>query len=257
MTDQRSRRPTPWLRAATAAAALFACTAARAQSQTPAAATPKASAPVDLTGYWVSVISQDWRWRMVTPAKGDYASIPITAAAKKVADAWDPARDEAAGAECKAYGAPAIMRTPTRLRISWQDQTTLKVETDNGKQTRLFHFGAWKHEPAVASLQGDSVAQWHPARAARGQSVPNHGSLQVTTKNLLPGYLRKNGVPYSENVMVTEYWDLYTEKSGDQWLVITSTVDDPLYLQVPWLTALQFRREPDGSKWTPEPCSVR
>ncbi len=257
MTGRRWRRPVAWLPAATAALALFSFTTAQAEGQTPVVAKPRAAAPIDLTGYWVSVISQDWRWRMVTPAKGDYASIPITAAAKKVADAWDPARDGGAGARCKAYGAPAIMRVPTRLRVTWQDENTLKIETDNGTQTRLFHFGAWTPGHAVPSLQGDSIAQWHLSRAARGQGAPKYGSLQVTTKNLLPGYLRKNGVPYSENAVVTEYWDLYTEKNGDQWIVLTSTIDDPLYLQVPWLTALQFRREPDGSKWTPEPCSAR
>jgi|RhiMetdeSRZDD1v2_1073273.scaffolds.fasta_scaffold18838_1 hypothetical protein len=254
---KRSLRSTTWL-AAVAALALFSFTTARAQGQRPAAATSKAVAPVDLTGYWVSVISQDWRWRMVTPAKGDYAGVPITAAAKKVADAWDPANDEAAGASCKAYGAPAIMRTPTRLRVSWQDENTLKIETDNGTQTRLLHFGAWKPGAAPRSLQGDSIAEWHAPRSARGQNNgPRYGSLQVTTKNLLPGYLRKNGVPYSENAVLTEYWDLYTEKNGDQWVVITAAVDDPLYLQVPWLGALEFRRERDGSKWSPEPCSAR
>jgi len=254
---KRSLRSTTWL-AAVAALALFSFTTARAQGQRPAAATSKAVAPVDLTGYWVSVISQDWRWRMVTPAKGDYAGVTITAAAKKVADAWDPANDEAAGASCKAYGAPAIMRTPTRLRVSWQDENTLKIETDNGTQTRLLHFGAWKPGAAPRSLQGDSIAEWHAPRSARGQNNgPRYGSLQVTTKNLLPGYLRKNGVPYSENAVLTEYWDLYTEKNGDQWVVITAAVDDPLYLQVPWLGALEFRRERDGSKWSPEPCSAR
>ena len=88
-------------------------------------ATARADAPIDLTGYWVSIVTQDWRWRMVTPARGDYASIPITAEAKKVGDSWDPAKDEAAGEQCRAYGAPAIMRLPGRLRISWQDDTTL------------------------------------------------------------------------------------------------------------------------------------
>jgi hypothetical protein len=242
---------------ATAILTIVARTTAHAQTRDAAPATAKASAPIDLTGYWVSVISQDWRWRMVTPARGDYASVPITAAAKKVADAWDPAKDEAAGTPCKAYGAPAIMRAPTRLHITWQDENVLKVETDTGRQTRLFRFGAWKGGRGAASLQGDSVARWHPARAARGSGAPKYGALHVTTKNLLPGYLRKNGVPHSGDAVVTEYWDLYTEKNGEQWLVLTTTVDDPLYLQVPWLTALQFRREPDGAKWAPEPCAAR
>src|SRR5918995_3640688 len=103
-------------------------------------AVPRTAAPVDLTGTWVSLVTEDWRWRMVTPAKGDYASVPMTPAARKVADAWDPARDTAAGEQCRAYGAAAIMRVPGRIRISWESDTALKVETEAGTQTRLFHF---------------------------------------------------------------------------------------------------------------------
>jgi hypothetical protein len=258
MPETRSRTFGLPLAAVAAVLALVCLTPVNAQNRggAGAPATPKADAPIDLTGYWVSVISQDWRWRMVTPARGDYASVPITAAAKKAADAWDPAKDEAAGDACKAYGAPAIMRVPTRLHITWQDENTLKIETDTGKQTRLFHFGARKPVRVAATRQGDSIAQWATAGGGRGDT-PKNGSLQITTTNLLPGYLRKNGVPYSENTVVTEYWDLFTETNNDQWIVITATVDDPLYLRVPWLTALHFKREPDGLKWAPEPCSAR
>src|SRR4026207_274043 len=63
--------------------------------------TAKAGAPIDLTGNWVAIVTEDWRWRMVTPPRGGYASIPMTAAAKKMADAWDPAKDEAAGEQCR------------------------------------------------------------------------------------------------------------------------------------------------------------
>src|SRR5438552_18110694 len=76
------------------------------------ASTPKAVSPSDFTGYWVSLVTEDWLYRMVTPAKGDYASVPLNAEGRKVADGWDPAKDEAAGNQCKAYGAPAIMRVP-------------------------------------------------------------------------------------------------------------------------------------------------
>src|SRR5262249_10292739 len=103
--------------------------------------TAKAAAPVDFTGNWVSVVTEDWRWRMVTPIKGDFASVPLNAEGRKIGDTWDPAKDEAAGNACKAYGAAAIMRVPGRLRISWQDDNTLKIETDSGTQTRVFHFG--------------------------------------------------------------------------------------------------------------------
>ena len=228
---------------------LFAMILLQAQS-------PKAAAPIDLTGYWVSVVTQDWRWRMVTPAKGDYQSIPITVEAKKVGDAWDPAKDEAAGEQCKSYGAPALMAIPTRLHITWQDENTLKVETDAGTQTRQFHFGNWKPQDAAPTWQGESIAQWETARAARGV-VPKSGSLKVVTSHLRPGYLRKNGVPYSSNAVLTEYWDLTTERNRDQWITITSSVEDPQYLRRPWVTALQFRKEPDGAKWDPTPCSAR
>jgi len=220
------------------------------------AATAKAAAPIDLTGYWVSVVTQDWRWRMVTPARGDYESIPITLEAKKVGDAWDPAKDEAAGEQCKSYGAPALMAIPTRLHITWQDDNTLKVETDSGTQTRQFHFGKWKPQDAAATWQGDSTAEWETARTARGV-IPKSGSLKVVTTHVRPGYLRRNGVPYSANAVLTEYWDLATERNRDQWITITSSVEDSQYLRQPWVTALQFKKEPDSAKWDPTPCSAR
>jgi hypothetical protein len=219
-------------------------------------ATPKAAAPIDLTGYWVSVVTQDWRWRMVTPARGDYESIPITLEAKQVGDAWDPAKDEAAGEQCRAYGAPAIMAVPTRLHITWQDDNALKVETDAGTQTRVLHFGAVKPQGGTATWQGESIAEWEGGRSGRG-GAQRGGSLKIVTTNLRPGYLRKNGVPYGENAVLTEYWDLGTERNGDQWVTITSMVEDRRYLRLPYVTALHFKKEPDGAKWDPTPCSAR
>src|SRR6186713_2383622 len=132
--------------------------------------TPRAASPVDLTGYWVSVVTEDWRYRMVTPAKGDFQGVPITAAARDVAIGWDPARDEAEGAQCKAYGAPAIMRVPGRLHITWQDDNTLKIQTDAGRQVRVLSFSpAPRAVSAVSSVstvktvktwQGTSAAEW-------------------------------------------------------------------------------------------------
>src|ERR1700693_2884625 len=133
-------------------ASLCFCSSGFAQSEPSA----KAAAPIDLTGYWVTIIVPDWRERMVTPAKGDYLAVPINLAAQKISDAWDPAKDEAAGEQCKSYGAPALMATPTRLHITWQDDNTLKVESDYGMQTRLLHFGDWKGSGGPATWQGDS-----------------------------------------------------------------------------------------------------
>jgi hypothetical protein len=197
--------------------------------------------------------------------------------ARRIADAWDPAKDEAAGEQCKSYGAPALMRVPTRVRISWLDDNTLKVETDAGMQTRLLHFGPWKPaEDAAATWQGASVAQWETlARARAGGGPPNpgitpaaplaappapaprFGSLKVVTTRMRAGYLRKNGIPYSADTVLTEYWDLYTRANGERWFVVTTVVNDPKFLQRDWITSLNFKKELDGLKWDPTPCSAR
>src|SRR5215207_6651878 len=117
-------------------------------------------APVDLTGTWVAVVTEDWRWRMVTPPKGDVASIPVNAEGRKAAESWNLEADVAAGNACKAYGAAGLMRQPGRVRISWQDDQTLKFEFDAGTQTRLLNFDAAKSAPAERSLQGFSMALW-------------------------------------------------------------------------------------------------
>ena len=215
---------------------------------------PKAAAPIDLTGYWVSVVTEDWRYRMVTPRPGDYQGVPMTQAALKIADAWDPAKDEAAGDQCKAYGAPAILRVPERLHITWQDDKTLRMETDAGKQTREFHFGDWKAAGGPPTLQGDSVAAWEMNR--EGGKVVG-GTLKVDTTHLKAGYLRKNGVPYSENAKVTEYYDMVNERNGDQLMVVTITVTDPQYLREPFIISSHFKKQNSDAGWKPSECSAR
>lgn len=206
--------------------------------------TAKASAPVDLTGYWVAFVTEDWRFRMITPRKGDYQPVPMTPEARKIADAWDPAADEAAGNQCKAYGAGAVMRLAARFHITWQDDNTLKVESDAGMQTRLLHFTS--SPPSERTWQGYSSAQWEKP-----------SSLKVTTDNLRAGYLRKNGVPYSENAAVTEYFDIAPIPGGGQVLLVTAIVDDPQFLRQPFTTSSQFKKEANGSKWDPQPCTAR
>jgi hypothetical protein len=217
-------------------------------------ATPRQAAPIDLTGQWVAVISEDWRWRMITPSKGDFPSVPLNLKGQELAEAWDPAKDEAAGEQCRAYGAPGVMRGPTRLRISWLDDTTLKVETDYGMQTRLFRFGASSPPTGPRTWQGMSRGEWV---MTGGRSGGRFGYMKSVTTNLRPGYLRKNGVPYSANTIFTEQWDVHSQPNGTRYLVITNSVEDPVYLQSPWITALHFTAERDGSKWDPTPCDAR
>ena len=270
-------------------------TVVAAQQAAPAGA--RASAPVDLTGYWVSIVTEDWRYRMVMPAKGDYASVPLNPAGRREADSWDPAKDSAARDSCKAFGAASIMRIPGRLHVTWSDDSVLKIETDAGTQTRLLHFGDGDAPAGPNEWQGYSVARWQPAAgrpsaqgtprdqtgadlglgrgtdapsAAGGQQSPSAGgrgtaaatapmrggSLKVVTTRMRAGYLRKNGVPYSANAVLTEYFDRLDVPGGESLLVVTTEIVDPEYLATPYWTSPHFKRV-DATGWHPTACTAR
>jgi hypothetical protein len=216
--------------------------------------TPKDAAPIEMTGYWVSIVTEDWRFRMITPQRGDYPDItPLNDAGKKIADAWDPSKDEAAGEQCKGYGAANLMRIPTRLHITWANDTTMKMETDAGTQTRTFRFGKPETPAGAPDWQGFSVANWEGPASGRGPG----GSLKVITTRMRPGYLQKNGVPYGTSASMTEYFDVVKEPNGDQWLVVKSVIEDPQYLTRSLIRSTHFRKQANATGWNPTPCSAR
>jgi len=256
-----------------ASSALAVTLGAQAQGGAPAQPqpprTPRTASSVDLTGYWVAAITEDWRFRMVTPPKGDFASVPLNAEGTKIGNAWDMEKDIAAGEQCRAFGAAGIMRMPVRLHVTWQDDNNLKMEIDNGNQVRTFHFDKAVQPPAQADWQGHSVAEWETV--PQGQGTPQaagggggrggqgpalSGALKVVTTKMKPGYLRRNGAPYSANAVLTEFYDRTTEPNGDSWLILTSILDDPTYLNLPFMLTTHFKREADGSKFSPRPCTV-
>jgi hypothetical protein len=151
------------------------------------------------------------------------------------------------------------MRVPGRVHISWTDDNTLKVETDAGTQTRTFHFDAKSSPNEAPSWQGYSIASWDGLRPAPrgGGARPPGGSLKVITTNMKPGYLRKNGVPYSGNAELTEYYDRTNEPNGDSWLIVTTIVHDPANLNQDFVTSTHFKMEKDASKWSPSACEAK
>jgi len=275
---------TPILAAASAVA--FALLAGSAWAQRgPAPASPRDGAPIDLTGTWVSVVSEDWRHRMATPRKGDYESVPLNGAGRRAADAWDLDADNAAGLECKAFGVGGLTRQPGRIRIRWDDEDTLRLDFDAGTQTRLLEFAGSAPAGADKTWQGYSSARWERPPGRRGganraqignidgptapgggglgqrggpppsASIYEGGTLVVTTTGFRDGYLRKNGVPYSENARITEYFNrLPTQANGDVWLLVTTIVEDPAYLTGPFYTSTHFRLEPNDRGFDPSPC---
>jgi hypothetical protein len=216
-------------------------------------------APIDLTGQWVAVISEDWRWRMVTPPVGDTASIPLSERGRAAAMAWDRDRDRRDGNFCKAYGPPGLIRQPTRLRIDWEDADTLRLQFDAGNQTRLLHFTPQARRER--SLQGDSTANWFRQTQSRGVFAANTpstgGSLQAQTTNLTAGYLRPNGVPYGDAATVEEFFNTFALPDGNgTWLIVTTVVHDSEYLTTDLLLSTQFKKETSRSGWDPRECDI-
>src|SRR5262245_52533205 len=244
------------------AAALLVTAASQQGAAQPRAGTaqqtPRSAAPIDLTGYWVAVVNEDWRHRMATPRKGDFESLPLNAEGRRVANTWDLAADDAAGLQCKAFGVGGLTRQPGRLHITWADDDTLQVDFDAGTQTRLLEFGAAQPPGGERTWQGFSRAEWqrppggnlNPVRAQIGNStgpiapggggrgqrggpppsaaLTEGGALKVSTSGFRAGYLRKNGVPYSEAARITEYFHRLPEgANGDAWLHVLTVVEDP------------------------------
>jgi hypothetical protein len=219
--------------------------------------TGRTAAPFDLTGYWIALITDDWRYRMLTPPKGNIDYLPVNAEGRRITDTWDPSTDEANGEQCKAYGAGGVMRLPGRLHITWESDNTLRVDTDAGTQTRRFFFGGSQPSPSQPSWQGHSVARWDVPGRGRGSAAMGYGQLTATTTHLRPGYLRKNGVPYSGNAVLNEYFVRLVDKGGQEYLALTVVVDDPQYLQQPYIKTYEYKKQPDASGWNPTSCSAR
>ena len=198
-------------------------------------------AKVDFTGYWVSLVTEDWRYRMFTAPKGDFPEIPLNPVGMKEANSWNPSQD--LSFDCKLYGAAHVMRMPTRLHITWADDETLKIETDLGVQTRLLRFKAPPPPDSPASLQGYSAANWDTKTG-----------IKVLTTHMLPGYLQSNGVPYSDKATMTEYIDAFKEDNGDEWLVVKSVIEDPQYLRRSYVLSTHFKKQKDAKGWNPTPC---
>jgi hypothetical protein len=209
----------------------------------------------------VSLVTEDWRYRMTTAPKGDIAGVPLNGAGRQAASAWDPAKDEAAGESCKAYGAAGLMRMPGRLHVTWAADDTLSIEADAGTQTRTITFRGPRG--TAGGWQGLSVGSWDRGESAmtRGGFFPGAraggGSLKVVTTGMRAGYLRKNGVPYSAEAVMTEYFDRFDLPNGDALLVVSTELVDPAYLTTPFWTSTHFKKQPDASGWNPSPCSAR
>jgi hypothetical protein len=225
-------------------------------------ATGRAAAPVDLTGYWVSIVVEDWIERMApdSPPSG-------TGGRGGRRGGGAGPQPPAGGDPCRAYGAAGSLRVPGRLNITWVDDNTLKIDMDAGKQTRLLHFNPTQPAPAQRSLQGYSVATWDTGGGGGGRggfggggggrgggapAAPRWGSLRVVTTGLTPGYLLSSRSFYGENATLTEHFTRHTD-FGVDYFTVTAVLDEGGANRI---TSSTFKKEPDGSKFSPTGCDI-
>jgi hypothetical protein len=148
------------------------------------------------------------------------------------------------------------------VNITWADDNTLKVDMDSGTQTRFLHFNTTAPPPADKTLQGYSVANWEAGGGGRGggggggrggaPAAPRWGSLNVVTTNMSGGYLLSSRSSYSANAVLTEYFSRHSDFGAD-YFTVTAMVQDGPQTRV---TSSTFKKEPNGSKFSPGPCEV-
>ena len=234
--------------------------AGRGGAAAPAAGGAKGAAPVDLTGYWVSIVTEDWIERMSPD------SPPSGTGGARGLGRGQAAAPPPAGEQCRVYAAGGSLRVPGRLHITWEDDNTLKVEMDAGTQTRLLHFGPTTPPPSEKTLQGYSVATWEVSPVGRGGGgggrgggpaggappAPRWGSLNVTTTNLKSGYLLSSRSAYSDNAVLTEYFSKHSD-FGVEYFTVTAVLQDGQAMRA---TSSTFKKEANGAKFKPSGCEV-
>jgi hypothetical protein len=231
---------------------------AQPDRQTSSPPTPQQAAPFDMTGYWVSVVTEDWRWRMLVPPEGDAGSIPLNQAGEELANAWRA--DDSELETCLAFGGASIMRYPGRLHISWDDEQTLRIDFSAGNQSRLLHFGGDASTQMNASLQGYTTASWYKERQTRGLGFGGPvrsfegGNLHSSTSHLSAAYLQRNGIPYSDQTSINDFYRVVELPNNERWLIVTSIITDPVYLREEIIWSTNFKYEPNGDNWEPGAC---
>jgi hypothetical protein len=269
MSDVNVRRPRPpscWLALAlgVALAVPIAGLVRADQGQRGAgpgggAPSPRAAAPVDLTGYWVSIVTEDWIERM-SPASPP-SGVPRGGGRGGGGARGGGAAPAGAGVTdpCRAYAAAGSLRVPGRLNITWVDDNTLEIDMDAGTQTRVLHFEPTE-PPAQRTLQGYSVARWDTGARGRGgrggrggaAAPPSWGSLEVVTTNMSGGYLLSSRSPYGQDAVLTEHFTRHDD-FGAEYFTVTAILEDDGARRI---TSSTFKKEPDGSKFTPTGCEL-
>ena len=204
---------------------------------------PPLAAEADLSGFWGPRVHEDHKYRWEGPEHGEYDGLPLTAEAYAIADAWDPMEYYRPENQCSPMGITMILRIPGNVHISYEDENTLRIDSEIFGMTRRVYLDARPREDGPLTWGGHSLGEWEA------------DTLKVVTTHMLPGTghggLRRNGVPTSADMVMTEYFLRH-----DDYLSTIQIVDDPQYLLEPLIRSVTFRQLPDVAELGPWDCEV-
>jgi hypothetical protein len=190
-----------------------------------------AAAQLDLSGVWAPVFHEDQPERIPGPALADYAGLPVNDFARQWALAWDPDRLTAQEHQCQAHTAAYMYRGPLLLRV-WEERDprtqqilALRMYINNYEQNRTVWMDGRPHPPEYAAhtWMGFSTGRWQG------------NILTVQTTHIKQGWHRRNGLPSSDRIRLTEHFI----RHGDL-LTHVSIVEDPDYLEEPLIKSQDF-----------------
>jgi hypothetical protein len=203
-----------------------------ASAQAPASGSSLPAAELNLSGNWLPMYHEDWPERGDGPELGDYLGLSISDGARRAGLSWDASRMSVEEHQCQVHVSPYIYRGPTQLHF-WEERDpetqrviAIKNYLSNYQQTRTIWMDSRPHpsEYAAHTWMGFSTGKWEGS------------ALKVYTTHIKQGFLRRNGLPESDQATLTEYFIRY----GDSLLTHVSILTDPVYLAEPLIRSQDF-----------------
>jgi hypothetical protein len=186
---------------------------------------------LDLSGTWAPQFQEDQPERIPGPDLVDYLGIPINAEGRQWALSWDPDRLTLPEHQCQVHTAAYIYRGPLQLRI-WEERDPQTQElvaihnyTSTYEQNRTIWMDNRPHPPdyAAHTWMGFSTGHW------------DGNILTVYTTHIKQGWSRRNGIPSSDMITLTEHFIRH-----DNHLTHVSVVNDPIYLAEPLIKSEDY-----------------
>jgi len=200
---------------------------------------------VDLSGAWTPQYTEDQPERIPGPDLVDYLGIPINPEARQWALSWDPDRLSLPEHQCQEHTVAYIYRGPVQLRL-WeerdpqtQDLVAIHSYINIYEQNRTIWMDNRPHPPdyAAHTFAGFSTGHW------------DGNILTVYTTHIKQGWHRRNGIPSSDEITLTEHFI----RHGDR-LTHVSIVSDPIYLSEPLIKSEDFTSNPNSNQNWLWPC---